>query len=37
MPSFNDELTGDQRAQVISYIRTAWGNHASNVTSSQAQ
>jgi len=37
MPSFNDELTGEERAQVISYIRNAWGNSASTVTSSQAQ
>src|SRR5215212_1952279 len=37
MPSFSDELTGEERAQVISYIRRAWGNDASSVTSSQAQ
>jgi len=37
MPSFNDELTSEERAQVISYIRNAWGNSASTVTSSQAQ
>jgi mono/diheme cytochrome c family protein len=37
MPSYLDTLTGEQRAQVISYIRTAWGNNASTVTTGQAQ
>jgi len=37
MPSFLHSLTGEERAQVISYIRTAWGNNASTVTTGQAQ
>jgi len=37
MPGYLDSLTGEQRAQVISYIRNAWGNHASTVTTGQAQ
>jgi len=37
MPSFIHSLTGEERAQVISYIRNAWGNHASTITTGQAQ
>lgn len=37
MPSYYDELTVEKRAQVISYIRTAWGNNASTISTSQAQ
>jgi len=37
MPPFIDSLTGEERAQVISYIRNAWGNHASTITTGQAQ
>lgn len=37
MPSYYDTLTVEERAQVISYIRTAWGNHASTINTSQAQ
>jgi mono/diheme cytochrome c family protein len=37
MPAYIDSLTGEQRAQVISYIRTAWGNNASTVTTGQVQ
>jgi mono/diheme cytochrome c family protein len=37
MPGFEHSLTGEERAQVISYIRNAWGNHASTVTTGQAQ
>jgi mono/diheme cytochrome c family protein len=37
MPSYMDELTGEQRAQVISYVRNAWGNNASLISTSQAQ
>jgi mono/diheme cytochrome c family protein len=37
MPAYIDSLTGEERAQVISYIRNAWGNSASTVTTGQAQ
>jgi alcohol dehydrogenase (quinone), cytochrome c subunit len=37
MPSFYDSLTVEERAQVISYIRSAWGNNASSISTSQAQ
>lgn len=37
MPSYLDELSGEQRAEVISYIRNAWGNQASLVNTSQVQ
>jgi len=37
MPSFLHSLTGEERAEVISYIRNSWGNHASTITTSQAQ
>lgn len=36
MPAYRDELTVEERAQVISYIRQAWGNNASTISSSQA-
>ncbi|MCC6455633.1 MAG: cytochrome c [Caldilineaceae bacterium] len=36
MPSYMDELTGEQRAEVISYVRNAWGNKASLISTSQA-
>lgn len=35
MPSFDDKLDNAQVAAVLSYIRNAWGNHASPVTSGQ--
>jgi len=28
MPNFRDDLTNDQIAAVLSYVRSAWGNHA---------
>src|SRR5689334_3577325 len=31
MPGFEHSLTGEERAQVISFIRNAWGNHASTI------
>jgi mono/diheme cytochrome c family protein len=37
MPSYIDDLTGEERARVISYIRSAWGNNASIVNTSQVQ
>jgi alcohol dehydrogenase (quinone), cytochrome c subunit len=37
MPAFHSELTVEERAQVISYIRTAWGNNASTVTAQQSR
>jgi mono/diheme cytochrome c family protein len=37
MPGYIDSLTGEERAQVISYIRNAWGNSASTITTGQAQ
>ncbi len=37
MPSFYDTLTVEKRAQVISYIRGAWGNNASTINTTQAQ
>jgi mono/diheme cytochrome c family protein len=37
MPSYYDTLTVEERAQVISYIRQAWGNNASTINTSQAQ
>jgi len=37
MPPFIHSLTGEERAEVISYIRNAWGNHASTITTGQAQ
>ncbi len=37
MPAFRDQLTLEERAQVISYIRTAWGNKASTVSRTQAK
>jgi len=37
MPSFINSLTGEERAEVISYIRNAWGNHASTISTGQAQ
>ena len=32
MPSFRNDLTDDQIAAAISYIRSSWGNHAAPVT-----
>lgn len=37
MPSYYDSLTVEERAQVISYIRQAWGNNASTINATQAQ
>jgi mono/diheme cytochrome c family protein len=37
MPSFYDELTIQERAQVISFIRKAWGNNAGAIGTWQAQ
>jgi mono/diheme cytochrome c family protein len=36
MPPFRDELTVEERAQVISYVRAAWGNNASTISIMQA-
>jgi mono/diheme cytochrome c family protein len=36
MPPFRDELTVEERGQVISYIRSAWGNDASTISIMQA-
>jgi mono/diheme cytochrome c family protein len=36
MPSFADDLSPRELADVISYIRNAWGNHASSVSPRQA-
>lgn len=36
MPPYRDELTVEERSQVISYIRRAWGNNASTISSAQA-
>ncbi len=35
MPSFNDSLNADQVAEILSYIRNAWGNKAPAVSSRQ--
>jgi cytochrome c6 len=32
MPSFRNDLTDAQIASAISYVRSAWGNHAAPVT-----
>jgi mono/diheme cytochrome c family protein len=37
MPGFADELSPAQVAAVVSYIRAAWGNHASAVSPKQAR
>jgi mono/diheme cytochrome c family protein len=37
MPSYYDELTIQERAAVISFIRQAWGNNASAISTWQAQ
>ena len=37
MPSFYDELTIQERGEVISFIRQAWGNNASPISTWQAQ
>jgi mono/diheme cytochrome c family protein len=37
MPSYYDELTIQDRAAVISFIRGAWGNNASAISTWQAQ
>jgi mono/diheme cytochrome c family protein len=37
MPAYRDSLTGEERARVISYVRRAWGNNASLVSTSQVQ
>ncbi|WP_254062781.1 cytochrome c [Caulobacter sp. S45] len=29
MPNFREDLTNEQIASVLSYVRTSWGNHAS--------
>ena len=34
MPAFNEKLDDAQIAAVVSYIRNAWGNHASTVSTS---
>lgn len=36
MPPYRDELTVEERAQVISYIRSAWDNNASTISATQA-
>ncbi len=35
MPEFGDKLSIDQIAEILSYIRNAWGNHAPAVDSRQ--
>jgi alcohol dehydrogenase (quinone), cytochrome c subunit len=35
MMSFNEKLTSDDIAAVLSYIRNSWGNHASAVSGRQ--
>ncbi len=35
MPGFNDTLNADQTAEIISYIRNAWGNKSTAVDSRQ--
>jgi mono/diheme cytochrome c family protein len=35
MPAFNDKLTNDDIAAVLSYIRNSWGNHAPAVAPRQ--
>lgn len=35
MPGFQDTLNSDQTAEIISYIRNAWGNKATAVDSRQ--
>ena len=35
MPSFQDRLTTDEMAAVISYVRNAWGNQAPAISSRQ--
>ncbi|WP_250511518.1 cytochrome c [Caballeronia sp. GACF4] len=37
MPGFQEQLTSTQIAQVISFIRGAWGNHASPVSDRQVE
>mgnify|MGYP001275774951 CR=1 FL=1 len=37
MPSYYDELTIQDRAAVISFIRKAWGNQATEISTWQAQ
>lgn len=37
MPGYLDDLTGEERAQVITYIRGAWNNNAPPITTSEAQ
>lgn len=32
MPPFSDELTPDELANVITYVRSSWGNHAGAVS-----
>ena len=34
MPAFASSLTDDQISQILTYIRSAWGNSASAVASS---
>jgi len=37
MPSWKGQISDDQVASVITYIRSAWGNKASGVTVAQVQ
>lgn len=37
MPSWKGQISDDQLAAVISYIRSAWNNHAGGVSVSQVQ
>jgi mono/diheme cytochrome c family protein len=37
MPSYYDELTIQERAAVISFVRSAWGNNAAAISTWQAQ
>ena len=36
MPPFAQSLSDNEVAAVVTYIRTAWGNHGNPVTSAQA-
>lgn len=37
MPAFQDTLSNQEIAAVISYVRKAWGNNASTVTVEQVR
>ncbi|WP_062640387.1 c-type cytochrome [Caballeronia arationis] len=37
MPGFHDQLTTSQIAEVVSFVRSAWGNHAAPVSDRQVE